>query len=242
MQLAQGSTSASKDLARQVLGEVGDMRLTIMAAVMVADELFEATGKIRRLEHDVTSGEEARLVATERAQVTEEQLRLPSLRRQSASKPLPSTLRTTPRPPATAPRRRARIAGGQRPLLIQSSHQNMPQRACDFGSPTLDWPGGAARCVRSHIPGALSILKGAALTRARGLGHMAPTISGGEPGSPLRRPSRPALPFERQRARPSAGAFHEANSPCMQCPDPILSSNAKPSCASKAARAAKRCR
>jgi len=70
MQLAQGLNQRIEDL-RAKFGEVGDMRLTIMAAVMVADELFEATGKIRRLEHDVTSGEEARLVATERAQVTE---------------------------------------------------------------------------------------------------------------------------------------------------------------------------
>jgi 5-formyltetrahydrofolate cyclo-ligase len=41
---------------------------------------------------------------------------------------------------------------------------------------------GAARCVRSHIPGALSILKGAVPDRARGLGHMAPTYFRREPG------------------------------------------------------------
>src|SRR5947208_8180638 len=39
---------------------------------------------------------------------------------------------------------------------------------------TLHCSRGAARCVRSHIPGALSILKGAVPDRARGLGHMAP--------------------------------------------------------------------
>src|ERR1700756_1438228 len=41
---------------------------------------------------------------------------------------------------------------------------------------------GAARRVRSHIPGALSILKGAVPDRARGLGHMAPTYFRREPG------------------------------------------------------------
>src|SRR2546430_10343309 len=41
---------------------------------------------------------------------------------------------------------------------------------------------GAARRVRSHIPGALSILKGAVPDRARGLGHMAPTYLRREPG------------------------------------------------------------
>src|SRR5262249_59988958 len=46
----------------------------------------------------------------------------------------------------------------------------------------LHWCGGGARCVRSHIPGALSILKGAVPGRARGLGHMAPTYFRREPG------------------------------------------------------------
>src|ERR1700693_6418620 len=46
----------------------------------------------------------------------------------------------------------------------------------------LHWPCGAARCVRSHILGALSILKGAVPGRARGLGHMAPTYFRREPG------------------------------------------------------------
>src|SRR5262249_27767647 len=43
---------------------------------------------------------------------------------------------------------------------------------------------------QSHIPGALSILKGAVPDRARGLGHMAPTYFRREPGIALRRPSR----------------------------------------------------
>src|SRR3954453_16052592 len=50
------------------------------------------------------------------------------------------------------------------------------------GAYALHWSGGAARCVRSHIPGALSILKGAVPDRARGLGHMAPTYFRREPG------------------------------------------------------------
>src|SRR4051812_50218201 len=50
------------------------------------------------------------------------------------------------------------------------------------GAYALHWSRGAARCVRSHIPGALSILKGAVPDRARGLGHMAPTYFRREPG------------------------------------------------------------
>jgi|SRR5262245_21128991 len=70
MQLAKGLDQRIEGLRAQ-FGEVGDMRLTIMAAITVADELSEAAGKIRRLEQDVTAGEEARLIAAERAQVTE---------------------------------------------------------------------------------------------------------------------------------------------------------------------------
>jgi cell division protein ZapA len=56
---------------RAQFGEVGDMRLTIMAAITVADELSEATGKVRRLEQQITAAEQARVVAAERAQVTQ---------------------------------------------------------------------------------------------------------------------------------------------------------------------------
>jgi cell division protein ZapA len=70
MQLAQGLDQRIEGLRGQ-FGEVGDMRLTIMAAIMVADELFEAANKIRRLEHDVTTAEDARVAATRRAHVTE---------------------------------------------------------------------------------------------------------------------------------------------------------------------------
>src|SRR4030081_3961923 len=52
----------------------------------------------------------------------------------------------------------------------------------DTAASALHWSGGAARCVRSHIPGALSILKGAVPDRARGLGHTAPTYFRREPG------------------------------------------------------------
>src|ERR1700739_3197248 len=56
----------------------------------------------------------------------------------------------------------------------------------------LHWPGGAAQYVRSLIPGALSILKGAVTGRARGLGHTAPTYFRRGPG--LVAPNAPAPP------------------------------------------------
>ncbi len=40
---------------RAKFGEIGDTRLTVMAALMVADELSEALRRVRRLEEDVAA-------------------------------------------------------------------------------------------------------------------------------------------------------------------------------------------
>ena len=53
---------------RTKFGEIGDTRLTVMASLMVADELAEATRKIRRLEEDSRALQDARVVAADRAQ------------------------------------------------------------------------------------------------------------------------------------------------------------------------------
>lgn len=53
---------------RQRFGEIGDTRLTVMAALMVADELSEAKSQIRRLEEEITTLQDARVVSSERAQ------------------------------------------------------------------------------------------------------------------------------------------------------------------------------
>jgi cell division protein ZapA len=52
---------------RKRFGEIGDTRLTVMAALMVADELSEAARKIRRLEEEATGLQDARVVASDRA-------------------------------------------------------------------------------------------------------------------------------------------------------------------------------
>lgn len=52
---------------RRKFGEIGDTRLTVMAALMVADEFAEAMQKVRRLEEDIASLQDARLVASDRA-------------------------------------------------------------------------------------------------------------------------------------------------------------------------------
>jgi len=52
---------------RKKFGEIGDTRLTVMAALMVADELSEASHKIRRMEEELTAMQDARVISTDRA-------------------------------------------------------------------------------------------------------------------------------------------------------------------------------
>jgi len=56
---------------RGQFGEIGDSRLTVMAAITVADELSEARQTIRRLQNDITALQEARETASGRAEAAE---------------------------------------------------------------------------------------------------------------------------------------------------------------------------
>ena len=47
------------------------MRLIVMAALTVGDELFEAVKRIRRLEEELTALQDARVASSERAQATQ---------------------------------------------------------------------------------------------------------------------------------------------------------------------------
>lgn len=70
MRLA-GDIDARIENLRGNFGEVGDSRLTVMAALTVADELVEAGKKIRRLEEELAGMQDARVLAAERAQQTQ---------------------------------------------------------------------------------------------------------------------------------------------------------------------------
>ncbi len=52
---------------RKRFGEIGDTRLTVMAALMVADENTDVTRKLRRLEEEVAALQDARMVSSDRA-------------------------------------------------------------------------------------------------------------------------------------------------------------------------------
>jgi len=56
---------------RTSFGEVGDTRLTVMAALTVADELAEAGKTIRRLEEELAALRDARTIASDRTQATQ---------------------------------------------------------------------------------------------------------------------------------------------------------------------------
>lgn len=56
---------------RGKFGEIGDQRLTVMAALMVADELIDASQRIRGLEEEIAALRDVRVVAAERARVTQ---------------------------------------------------------------------------------------------------------------------------------------------------------------------------
>ena len=53
------------------IGEVGDARLTIMAALTVADDLSEAMKKIRGLEAELSGLKEARIASADRNEATQ---------------------------------------------------------------------------------------------------------------------------------------------------------------------------
>jgi cell division protein ZapA len=52
---------------REKFGEIGDTRLTVMAALTLADELAEAQRRLRRMEEETAALQDARMVAADRA-------------------------------------------------------------------------------------------------------------------------------------------------------------------------------
>lgn len=56
---------------RGKFGEIGDARLTVMAALMVADELTDATTRIQAIEEELEALRDVRVIAAERAKATQ---------------------------------------------------------------------------------------------------------------------------------------------------------------------------
>ena len=70
-------TRLALDLDRRIaklrsdFGEIGDMRLTVMAALIVGDELSEQGQRLRRAEDELAALQDARMVASDRSKATE---------------------------------------------------------------------------------------------------------------------------------------------------------------------------
>ncbi len=56
---------------RTKFGEIGDTRLTVMAAITVADELSEAAARIRQLEDDLLAAQDAQAQASDQAKAAQ---------------------------------------------------------------------------------------------------------------------------------------------------------------------------
>ena len=56
---------------RKNFGEIGDTRLTVMAALTISDELADLTGKLRGLETELTALQDARVTAAEHSKATQ---------------------------------------------------------------------------------------------------------------------------------------------------------------------------
>ena len=56
---------------RARFGEIGDTRLTVMAALALADELSEVKEKLQRLEPELAKLQEASVLSADRAQATQ---------------------------------------------------------------------------------------------------------------------------------------------------------------------------
>lgn len=70
MQLARELDQKISHL-REAFGEIGDTRLTVMAAIMVSDELSETKRRVHGLEQEIEGLKEARVVSVERMDAIE---------------------------------------------------------------------------------------------------------------------------------------------------------------------------
>jgi cell division protein ZapA len=65
------SLESRVDSLRGKFGEIGDARLTVMAALTACDELLDANSRIRMLEEELDALRNVRVVAADRARATQ---------------------------------------------------------------------------------------------------------------------------------------------------------------------------
>ena len=70
MRLAESLQTRVEEL-RGKFGEIGDQRLTVMAALTACDELLDANARIRNLEQEINTLRDVRVAAVDRARQTQ---------------------------------------------------------------------------------------------------------------------------------------------------------------------------
>jgi cell division protein ZapA len=65
------SLESRVDSLRGKFGEIGDQRLTVMAALTACDELLDANARLEKLEQELASLRDVRVAATDRARSTQ---------------------------------------------------------------------------------------------------------------------------------------------------------------------------
>jgi cell division protein ZapA len=70
MRLAENLQTRVEEL-RGKFGEIGDQRLTVMAALTACDELHDANARLEKLEQELASLRDVRIAATDRARATQ---------------------------------------------------------------------------------------------------------------------------------------------------------------------------
>jgi cell division protein ZapA len=73
LRLAEDLDKRIVDLHKS-FGEIGDTRLTVMAALTLSDELSESAKRIRRLEEELAALQDARVVMADRTQASQASL------------------------------------------------------------------------------------------------------------------------------------------------------------------------
>jgi cell division protein ZapA len=65
------SLESRVDSLRGKFGEIGDQRLTVMAALTACDELLDANARLEKLEQELASLRDVRVASTDRARSTQ---------------------------------------------------------------------------------------------------------------------------------------------------------------------------
>ena len=153
---------------RGQFGEIGDARLTVMAALMVADELAEANKKLKRLEADHAALQDARGTASERAQATQAAI---------------ATAFNTAAERIEGLAKKLGQTGAQRAAALHRAKSRFQPSGWRWPPIRTTLRGRGCEVRQSHIPRGLTISKGAVPGRDPGSGHMAPTYLCRFPGS-----------------------------------------------------------